>query len=215
MSRGARESRVKAPRTRRCIATGETAHEDALVRLAVTPGGDIIPDIAAKLPGRGAWISASREAFIQAVRRKAFDRAFEGPVSVPEDLAAQVETQLVARALSTLGLSRRAGRLAMGYDASRAAITALPVPAWRIEASDGSADGRGKLDQLARGAAPGLRVAMCFTAEELGGALGRSGVVHLVLAPGPEADRFTVLMDKLAGFRAVVPPVAERPARES
>lgn len=103
----------------------------------------------------------------------------------------------------------------MGYDAARGAITASPPPAWRIEASDGSADGRGKLDQLARGAAPGVPVAMCFSAEELGAALGRTGVVHLVLAPGPEAAAFGVLMGKLAGFRPVGPQVPVRPARES
>ena len=215
MSRGARETRVKTPRERRCIASGETAHEDRLIRVVAGPDGNIVPDIAARLPGRGAWITASRAAIETAVRRKAFQRAFEGPVTVPDGLADQVEALLSERALSILGLARRAGRLAMGYDAARGAITASPRPAWRIEASDGSADGRGKLDQLARGAAPGVPVAMCFSAEALGAALGRTGVVHLVLAPGPEAAAFGVLMGKLAGFRPVSPPEPGRPARES
>lgn len=215
MSRGARATRVKTPRERRCIASGETAHEASLIRIVAGPDGTVVPDIAAKLPGRGAWISASRDAIAKAVRRKAFQRAFEAPVTVPDGLADQIEEMLAGRALSILGLARRAGRLAMGYDASRGAITATPSPAWRIEASDGAADGRGKLDQLARAAAPGVPVVMCFSAEELGAALGRSGVVHLVLARGPEADAFGVLMGKLAGFRSVGPQVPDRPARES
>lgn len=215
MSRGARETRVKTPRTRRCIASGETAHEASLIRVVASPDGMVVPDIAAKLPGRGAWISASREAVATAIRRKAFQRAFEGPVTVPEGLADEIERQLAARALSILGLARRAGRLAMGYDGSRGAITASPPPAWRIEASDGAADGRRKLDQLAHGAAPGVPVAMCFSAGELGAALGRSGVVHLVLSPGPEAAAFGVLMGKLAGFRATGPQTPDGPARES
>jgi len=215
VSRGARETRVKTPRERRCIATGETAHEDRLVRVVAGPDGTVVPDILAKLPGRGAWISASREAIALAVRRRAFQRALETPVSVPDGLDDQIETLLAARALSVLGLARRAGRLAMGYDAARGAITGSPSPAWRIEASDGSADGRRKLDQLAHAAVPGVPVVMCFSAEELGAALGRSGVVHLVLAPGPEAETFGVLMGKLAGFRPVSPQKPERPARES
>lgn len=215
MSRGARESRVKTPRTRRCIASGETAHEASLIRVVAGPDGVIVPDIAAKLPGRGAWISAGREAVAIAIRRKAFQRAFEGPVTVPEGLADEIERQLAARALSILGLARRAGRLAMGYDGARGAITASPSPAWRIEASDGAADGRRKLDQLAHRAAPGLPVAMCFSAAELGAALGRSGVVHLVLSPGPEAAAFGVLMGKLGGFRPVGPQMPDGPAGES
>lgn len=206
---------MKTLRERRCIASGETVHEASLIRVVAGPDGTIVPDIAAKLPGRGAWISASREAIALAVRRRAFQRAFETPVTVPDGLADEIERQLFERALSILGLARRAGRLAMGYDAARGAITASPSPAWRIEASDGSPDGRRKLDQLAHGAAPGVPVATCFSAEELGAALGRSGVVHLVLARGSEAEAFGVLMSKLAGFRPVELQTPGRPARES
>lgn len=191
---------MKSPRERRCVVSGETAHEDQLLRVALGPDRQIVPDLAARLPGRGAWISASREAIETAVRKKAFFRAFDGPVEVPEDLAGLFESQLRNAILSALGLARRAGRLAIGYDAARLALKPSARPALRIEASDGAKDGRRKVDALAFHTAPDLPVLEVFDAETLGSALGRSGVVHLVLAEGPEARRVLILMGKLAGF---------------
>ena len=49
-------------RERRCVATGETLPEQRLIRFALGPDGALHPDLAAKLPGRGAWVSASRTA---------------------------------------------------------------------------------------------------------------------------------------------------------
>ena len=205
MSRGARKDRVKPVRERRCVVTGETAGPDRLLRVAVSPDGVVTPDLAARLPGRGAWVTADRGVIETAIARRAFSRAFGAPVDAPAELADQFEALLEARALSLIGLARRAGRLAMGYDAVKLALSKGEATAWRIEASDGAADGRGKLDRLAAKATPGLRVAGCFSADSLGRALGRAGVVHALMAPGPEADSFSTVMDKLAGFRDVEP----------
>lgn len=205
MSRGARSGRVKTPRERRCVASGEVRPEAGLLRVALAPDGSVVPDIAARLPGRGGWVSADRASVDKAVKKRLFNRAFERPVDAPDDLADRFEGLLEQRALSLLGLSRRAGRLAMGYDAVRIALKSAPPPAWRIEASDGAADGRRKLDQLARASGRDIPVASCFGAEALGGALGRSGMVHLALMGGPEAAGFSLAMARLAGFRAVDP----------
>ncbi|XBQ17243.1 MAG: RNA-binding protein [Oceanicaulis sp.] len=209
MSRGARTSRVKEPRERRCVATGEVKPEAELLRVALGPDGVLVPDLAARLPGRGGWVSADRASVDLAVKKRAFNRAFERPVEAPADLADRFEALLEARALSLLGLSRRAGRLAIGYDGARLALSKGAEPAWRIEASDASADGRGKLDRLAEAARPGLPVAACFSAEALGAALGRGGIVHAVLAQGPEAAGFGAAIGKLAGFRAIDPAGAQ------
>jgi hypothetical protein len=205
VSRGARSTRVKAPRERRCVASGAVKPEGELLRVALGPDGVLVPDVAAKLPGRGGWVSADRESVDLAVRKRLFNRAFEKPVEAPADLAAQFEALLEARALSLLGLARRAGSLAMGYDGAKAALSKGPAPAWRIEARDGAAGGREKLDRLAHAAYPGLKVAGCFDAEAIGAALGRAGIVHAVLAPGPEAAAFGAVLGKLAGFRDLDP----------
>ena len=45
---------------RRCILSGRTAARDDLVRLAISPDGDVLPDALARAPGRGAWIGVSK-----------------------------------------------------------------------------------------------------------------------------------------------------------
>lgn len=210
MSRGARSSRQKQPRERRCVATGAVKPEAELLRVALAPDGTLVADVAAKLPGRGGWVSADRASIELAVKKRLFNRAFEKPVEAPADLADRFEALLEARALSLLGLARRAGSLAMGYDGAKLALSKGPAPSWRIEARDGARDGRAKLDRLAQAAHPGLRVAGCFDAEAIGAALGRSGIVHAVLGQGAEANAFTAVIGKLAGFREL-DPGARRP----
>ncbi len=205
MSRGARKTRDKPVRERRCVATGGTEGPDRLLRVALSPDGTVTPDLAAKLPGRGAWITADRALIDKAVAKRLFNRAFERPVEAADDLADRFEALLEARAMSLLGLARRAGRLAMGYDAVKLALSKGEKPAWRIEASDGAADGRGKLDRLSAATWPQLATVSCFSAETIGQALGRSGVVHALLTEGPEADGFAKVVGKLAGFRKIDP----------
>ncbi len=172
--------------------------------MALGPGNQLVPDLAAKLPGRGAWVSAQRGLIEKAVKKSAFNRAFGCPVNIPEDLPGLIEGQLVARALNLLGLARRSGDLAVGYDAVRLALKAAR-PAWRIEASDGAEDGRSKLDRLAFAAWGDVPVAGCFTAEAIGDATGRAPVVHAAMSTGSQARAFTTVMGKLSGFQPLVP----------
>ena len=46
---------------RKCILSGDHAAQDKLVRLALSPDGEILPDVRAKAPGRGAWIGVDRQ----------------------------------------------------------------------------------------------------------------------------------------------------------
>lgn len=191
-------------RERRCVATGEVKDEASLIRIALGPDNAVVPDLSARLPGRGAWVSAERSLIERAVKKGAFNRAFSGAVTVPEDFAGLIERLLAERALNLLGLARRSGDLAAGLDAVRLALKAARL-AWRIEASDGAADGRSKLDRLAKAAWGDVPVAGCFTAEEIGLALGRGPVVHAAMSEGPQARAFTTVMGKLSGFRAIDP----------
>lgn len=191
-------------RERRCVATGEVKDEASLIRIAPGPDNAVVPDLSARLPGRGAWVSAERSLIERAVKKGAFNRAFSGAVTVPEDFAGLIERLLAERALNLLGLARRSGDLAAGLDAVRLALKAARL-AWRIEASDGAADGRSKLDRLAKAAWGDVPVAGCFTAEEIGLALGRGPVVHAAMSEGPQARAFTTVMGKLSGFRAIDP----------
>src|SRR5215212_7149281 len=46
---------------RTCILTRRKGTRDALIRLALGPDGSVAPDVRARAPGRGAWISVTRE----------------------------------------------------------------------------------------------------------------------------------------------------------
>ena len=64
---------------RKCIATGEVQPKTGLIRFAVSPDGQVVPDLAEKLPGRGIWVSADRAAVEKAVKKGLFARAAKQP----------------------------------------------------------------------------------------------------------------------------------------
>ena len=192
-------------RERRCIASNAVLPDDKLIRFVLGPDNVVVPDVAAKLPGRGAWVRASREALDQAVKKNAFARAFKTGLKPQAGLADQTETLLARRVLDQLGLARRAGALALGMDQVDSAIRSRPQIVL-IEASDGAEDGRRKLAALHLGKwdkpAP---VCGAFTQAELGMALGRAHVIHACFVQERLALAWSAEIDRLAGFRAIVP----------
>ena len=83
---------------------------------------------------------------------------------------------------------------------------------WVIEASDGAADGRGKILALARHQT--AKVCGAFTADDLSLALGLENAIHAVLLAGGRADRWTIEVERLAGFRPLRPPHWDVPGGE-
>src|ERR1700722_14265914 len=75
------ESARDQEKERRCIVAGEIVPAHRLIRFVADPDGKIVPDVAARLPGRGAWVTASRAAITQAVEKKLFARALKAPVT--------------------------------------------------------------------------------------------------------------------------------------
>ena len=99
---------------RKCILTGDRADPDMLIRLAVGPEGQVLPDIRAKAPGRGAWIGVDRVALEAAIAKGklkgALARAFKaGDLHVLDALPAMIEDGLRKALLDRLGLEARAG----------------------------------------------------------------------------------------------------------
>lgn len=173
--------------TRTCIASGEEKPKSELLRFVVSPAGDVTPDLATRLPGRGLWVSCDRAALEKALKKGAFAKAAKRAVTVPPDLADRVEQGLKQRALEGLGLARRAGALIAGHDKVEqtlrlrgAGIAAL------LEAADGSARERAKL----RGLAPAVPVLDDASAAEMQAACGTLGpLVHGVLLKTGVADK--------------------------
>ncbi len=201
-------SLAEAHRERRDLVSGEVMPEERLVRFVAGPDDVVVPDVARKLPGRGLWVAASREAVDQAAKKGGFSRAAKAKLQAPADLADQVENLLKIRLLSGLGLARRAGDLILGFEKTAQAIEAGKT-AWMVEAVDGASDGRRKLLQSARRAAEAgfviPRLMAVFSSEELGLALGLGNVIHLAFLAGRGADRWTTDVERLSGFRPLIP----------
>ncbi|NQZ73612.1 MAG: RNA-binding protein, partial [Dinoroseobacter sp.] len=144
MTRGGQDKDRSNGPERRCIATGEVRPKSQLIRFVVGPDGQIVPDILGRLPGRGIWVSAERSAIETAIKKKAFGRSAKMQVSVPGDLADQVEALVLGRISSLLAMARKAGNAIAGFEKVKGAL----VTEWAIvliQASDGSARGKSKL----------------------------------------------------------------------
>ena len=198
------QTHAEASRQRRDLVSGQVMEEARLIRFVAGPDGVVTPDLARKLPGRGLWVAADRASVETAARKGGFSRSAKAKLSAPGDLADQVDRLLARRVLDGLGLARRAGDLTSGFEKAAAAI-ASGKAAWMIEASDGAADGRRKLLQAARRVSPSPRLAGLFCADELSLALGLGNVIHLVFLAGRGANRWTTEVERLSGFRPLLP----------
>ncbi|MBS0295011.1 MAG: RNA-binding protein [Proteobacteria bacterium] len=203
-SEGGRGGAAADERERRDIVSGEVAEEARLIRFVAGPEGSVVPDLARKLPGRGLWVAATREAVDTAAKKGLFSRAAKAKLQAPDGLSDLIERLLAKRCLEQLGLSRREGVLATGFEKTQMAIRSGKA-AWIIEASDGASDGRRKLLHTAAGQANSIPVCGAFSAEELGLALGLENVIHVALLAGRRAERWTEEVSKLAGFRPLLP----------
>ena len=190
---------------RRCIVTGDTQPPDGMVRFVVGPEGLLCPDLGRELPGRGIWVGCRRNLVDRAVKNRLFARAAKGPVTVPDDMADQVESVMVRRCLDLLGLGKRAGQLTLGFEKVRA-ILRKDFTAIAITAADGAENGWRKLlsgdpDRVNASGHPDRNVVDLFTVAELSLALGRENVVHAVLRKGGLTDRFLNESRQLRKFR--------------
>ncbi|MBK5925337.1 RNA-binding protein [Rhodovulum sulfidophilum] len=181
---------------RRCIATGEVTPKAGLIRFVVGPDDAAVPDLLGKLPGRGMWVAADRDALEKAVKKRLFSRAAKRPVTVPEDLLEQVEAGLLRRVVDSLSLARKAGRAVVGYEKAKGWLDSGQA-AVLIQASDGSERGKTKL----RPPREDDGFIGCLTARELGLAFGREHVIHGALAAGGLTERVVEDAAKLSGVR--------------
>jgi uncharacterized protein len=195
---------AEASRERRDIVSGVVMDEKRLIRFAAGPDGVVTPDLARKLPGRGLWVESTRDSVSVAAAKGLFSRAAKAKLTAPRDLADVVEAGLRRRLLEGLGLARRAGLLVSGFDSVFAAVAAGKAR-WLIEAADGAQDGRRKLLAKARHAERPPGLVGLFTSEQLGLALGGENVIHLALLAGPGATRWTLDVERLAGFGPLFP----------
>lgn len=195
MARGGRVKERDAPE-RRCIVTRATAPKSGLVRFVIGSEGEVVPDLAGRLPGRGLYVSADASALDNAARKGHFARAAKRPVRVAPDLAAVVEAGLARRLVELVALARKAGQAVAGLEKTKAALVAGEA-ALLVQAADGSPRGRAALRPP-----PGEdTLVACLTGRELGLAFARDSVIHAAVLVGGLAERIRDEARRLAGLR--------------
>jgi predicted RNA-binding protein YlxR (DUF448 family) len=193
---------------RTCILTHRKGTKDELIRLAMSPDGEVAPDVRARAPGRGAWIGVSRvqldAASAKGKLKSALQRAFKtNEIHVPVDLGERIEQALRQTALDRLGMEARASNLINGTDRIATAARSGKVH-MLLHAADAGEDGRRSLDQAWR-VGGGEAQGVIFPEERtiLSMALGRENVVHAALTDPAAASR---VRHALARWRAFTGP---------
>jgi len=198
------QDRASGPQ-RLCIATRTSHPPEALIRFVVGPDGTVVPDVKRKLPGRGAWVTATRAAVGTAVKRNAFARAFKRQVGVPPVLVDETERLLNQAALDALSIAAKAGLVETGFAKTEAALQHKRVAAV-LQAREAAPDGVRKLAAAARRRTePGTLPVLLFTNAELDLALGRTNVIHAALLAGPASEALLARYRCLEGFRGREP----------
>lgn len=203
--------------SRTCALSRRAMPKEAMIRFVAGPDGTLVPDIRARLPGRGVWVEAAREAVSQAARRKIFPRGLKAGVSVSPSLADDVDALLLRDMLQALALANKAGAVVTGFGKvedllarrdGKVSVAAL------LHASEAAPDGRRKLAQamnrgrqtLQDGHIPPpdtIPVIDWIAGEDLDLALGRIHVIHAALVAGSGSDGFMTRWRRLARYRTM------------
>lgn len=194
---------------RKCILSGEREPRGELVRLALGPDGEVLPDVRAKAPGRGAWIGVGKreleEAIAKGKLRGALARAFKSnALVIPDDLPDLIAEALRKAALDRLGLEARAGKVVIGSERIETVARQGKLHLL-FHANDAGVDGNRKLDQAWRVGSDAEGSDMKGLVLPVGRAilslaLGRENVVHGGLTDPDAARRLRDALDRWLHF---------------
>lgn len=190
---------------RMCVVTREIRQIGDLVRFVVGPDGDVVPDVKRNLPGRGLWVTATREAIDQAIRRKLFAKGFKRDVRSGPELSDLTDRLLERASLDALAIAGKAGQVVTGFTKVEAAIQHGNGLLGLLHASDGSPDGARKaaalLNRNQEDGSSEIPVIRAFSGAQLDLALGRSNVIHAALLAGPASQGFLTRCLRMMRFR--------------
>jgi predicted RNA-binding protein YlxR (DUF448 family) len=198
--------------TRMCALTRVEKPVPELIRFVLGPDNLIVPDTDAKAEGRGVWVSLSRDAVAEAVKKKVFARSLQTEVRLPDDLPELTRQRLEQRLLSALGMARKAGQLTFGATKVKALIEGGALRAL-FTASDAAEDGRNKMASSLRALGyaaeeqgiEGFDVPHfeLLSSEQMGLALGLENVIHAALMTGAAAQSAVEKARRLALYIAI------------
>jgi len=157
---------------RSCLGCRKVKDKDELLRFVLAPDRTLVPDLQAKLPGRGAYTCLSRSCVREAAAKKQLARSFRGEVRLgsPEDLVGQVISMMEERMASYLSLANKGGKVVSGSDMVAEMLTRR-TPGIICIAADISPDIGQKMTYLADRAE--VERFSLFDKERLGALIGK------------------------------------------
>ena len=190
---------------RLCAATREALNPDELIRFVADPSGDIVPDLARRLPGRGVWIKASKSVVERAIKANVFAKSLKRNVRAAPELPERLDQLMEKRVIEALALANKAGLVTGGFQQVDELIGSGGVTVL-VQAADAADGGR---DRLARkfaavAAARGRNAPLVtsLSTEQMSLAMGRSNVVHAALIHGGAAERFLYEAERFKRYRS-------------
>ena len=123
------------------------------------------------------WVTSCYETISKTVEKRSFEKSTHQKVLISSGFLENIERKLVDRAVSTVGLARRAGLVLAGHAKIDRALREGKV-LLRIEAKDGAEGGRNKLTRLD----PNIPILDCVYGKELARAFEKRDAIHLAIA---------------------------------
>ena len=187
----------KAPVVRTCLVSRSVLPETQLMRFVFTPEKQVVPDIKHKLPGRGAYVSLSKAAVVQAVQKNLFARSFKAKVKADDSLPDLVEALMRKDAVASLSMVNKAGQAFAGFDTLQAERKRKKFCAL-LHAHDASQQGLKKLQAMATSLHIPLYKAL--TGLDLSQALARDNTVNVALVASPVARATLYRLQRLHDY---------------
>ena len=100
----------------KCFLTGEKLDKATLLRFALSPTREVVPDCYNKLAGRGFWVRPEKSTLKLLEKSKKLTSYYEGEVFFDPKMNEIIKRLVTKKILKQLSLARKAGLLVIGSD---------------------------------------------------------------------------------------------------
>lgn len=185
---------------RSCLGCRQARDRDALIRYVLSPQGELVVDIEAKLPGRGAYTCVSQACLQSALKQQQFNRAFKREVAAvaPDEMTGQVGGIMQRRILGYIGLANKAGQVISGGSLVSDAIRGGHKPGLILVATDVSEAIGEKIELLA--AVHHVACRRILNKDDFGAILGKAPRSAVAIRAGGFVAQLTYEIERYRNF---------------
>ena len=194
-----RQAQHETPQ-RSCLGCHESRDKGQLLRFVLSPQNEVVLDLEAKLPGRGAYTCLSSACLAAASRQRQFSRAFKREVLLPapEEFVAQTAHLLQERILGYLGLANKAGKIISGGSLVSDAIRSGNKPGLVLVAADVSEAIGKRIETLA--VVHRIPCVCIMTKDDFGAILGKAPRSAIAVRSGGFVKQLASVIERYRNF---------------